>query len=84
AKHHGWTVTIDPDGTSHWTSPHRRTYTIPTRDRPPPAIPAGTGLPSPADLTARDRNLLTPSPDTTGDDPWAETDDITLPEEDAA
>ncbi|MCW2571230.1 MAG: endonuclease, partial [Frankiales bacterium] len=84
AKHHGWTVTIDPDGTSHWTSPHRRTYTIPTRDRPPPTIPAGTRLPSPAHLTTHDHNLLTPSPDTTGDDPWAEADDITLPEEDAA
>jgi hypothetical protein len=36
AKHHGWTVITDPDGTSHWTSPAGRTYTVPSRDRPPP------------------------------------------------
>jgi hypothetical protein len=82
AKHHGWTVTIDPDGTSHWTSPHGRTYTVPTRDRPPPTIPAGTRLPSPARLAAHDRNLLTPSPDASCDDPWAETDDPDPPEVD--
>ena len=38
AKHTGWTVTTDPDGTSHWISPAGRTYTVPTRHRPPPAI----------------------------------------------
>ena len=38
AKHAGWTVKTDADGTSHWTSPGRRTYTVPTRDRPPPDL----------------------------------------------
>jgi hypothetical protein len=53
AKHTGWTVTTDPDGTSHWTSPAGRTYTVPTRDRPPPTIAADARLANPADLAAR-------------------------------
>jgi hypothetical protein len=40
AKHGGWTVITDPDGTSHWTSLGGRTYTVPTRDRPPPTFAA--------------------------------------------
>jgi hypothetical protein len=60
AKHNGWTVIADPDGTSHWTSPSRRTYTVASRDHPPPAVPAGAELRSPADITSRDASLLTP------------------------
>jgi hypothetical protein len=60
AKHSGWTVVTDSDGTSHWTSPGSRTYTVPTRDRPPPQVAPGTRLPTPAELVARDRSLLTP------------------------
>lgn len=58
AKHSGWTVIRDLDGTSHWTSPGGRTYTVPTRDRPPPAIPADARLVEPRDLAARDAALL--------------------------
>jgi hypothetical protein len=60
AKHNGWTVITEPDGTSHWTSPSGRTYTVFTRDRPPPTIPAGVTLPTTADLATRDATLLTP------------------------
>ena len=60
AKHNGWTVITDPDGTSHWTSPSGRTYTVHTRDRPPPSLPAGVTLPTPAELATRDATLLIP------------------------
>jgi hypothetical protein len=62
AKHAGWTVTSDPDGTSHWTSPLGRTYSVPTRDRPPPAL-SSTELPTSHAVTARDVALLTDSGD---------------------
>lgn len=57
AKHSGWTVISDPDGTSHWTSPAGRTYTVPTRDRPPPNI-LEWRLPGAPELAARDAGLL--------------------------
>jgi hypothetical protein len=57
AKHNGWTVTRDPDGTSHWTSPTSRTYTVPTRDRPPPEI-THTELRQPDHVAAHDKSLL--------------------------
>ena len=60
AKHSGWTVITDPDGTSHWTSPSGRTYDVPTRDRPPPVVAAGAQLPAPAELATRDASLLMP------------------------
>jgi hypothetical protein len=60
AKHNGWTVLTGPDGTSHWTSPAGRTYTVHTRDRPPPVIPADARLPTPAELAIRDAALLEP------------------------
>lgn len=60
AKHNGWTVITKPDGTSHWTSPAGRTYTVPTRDRPPPGVPGGAQLPTPAELAARDGGLVAP------------------------
>ena len=65
AKHSGWTVTTDPDGTSHWTSPSGRTYTVPTRDRPPPAF--GMQLRSHADVHGRDEALLDADPGTDQD-----------------
>ena len=58
AKHAGWTAISDPDGTSHWTSPAGRIYTVPTRDRPPPDI-RGPRLPSATELAARAAGLLT-------------------------
>jgi hypothetical protein len=61
AKHNGWTVICDPDGTSHWTSPTGRTYTIPSRDRPPPVIAPGTRLPPPAEVLRRDQQLRAPA-----------------------
>lgn len=39
AKHHGWTVTRHPDGTTDWTSPLGRTYTSHAQWTPPPAVP---------------------------------------------
>jgi hypothetical protein len=51
-------VVCDPDGTSHWTSPGGRTYTVPTRDRPPPDISSITSLPTPDAVRRRDRALL--------------------------
>jgi hypothetical protein len=60
AKHNGWNVVSDVDGTSHWTSPAGRTYTVHTRDRPPPLIAADVRLPSAADLATRDARLLEP------------------------
>jgi hypothetical protein len=36
AKHHGWDVTRNADGTTDWTSPTGRTYTSRSAWLPPP------------------------------------------------
>lgn len=84
ARHSGWTVVVDPDGTTHWTSPSGRTYTVPTRDRPPPPIEPGARLPTPADLAARDLQLLTPRCDACRDDPCDDGRHAVPPEATAA
>ncbi len=66
AKHKGWTVVQQPDGTTTWTSPATRTYRTHPRWAPPPRIPAGTRLPTPAALAATVTALLD------GHDPGAE------------
>lgn len=58
AKHGGWTVVTDADGTSHWTSPGGRTYTVGTRDRPPPVIAPRPRLPTPDELRRHDADVL--------------------------
>jgi hypothetical protein len=39
AKHHGWTATRHPDGSTDWTSPTGRTYTSHSAWQPPPRFP---------------------------------------------
>ena len=38
AKHHGWAVARDGDGTSTWTSPLGRSYTSHSQWQPPPKV----------------------------------------------
>jgi hypothetical protein len=57
AKHHGWQVTTDAT-TSRWTSPGGRNYLVHHRNLPPPTL--DRPLPTPTELAARDRQLLTP------------------------
>jgi hypothetical protein len=42
AKHHGWTATRHPDGSTDWISPTGRTYTSRSAWQPPPALPKRT------------------------------------------
>jgi hypothetical protein len=42
AKHHGWTATRHPDGSTDLTSPTGRNYTTRSAWEPPPPLPAPT------------------------------------------
>ena len=57
AKHAGWTVTLLPDAISQWTNPGGRSYLVPSRDEPPPALPENNHLPTPEQLRDRDTGL---------------------------
>lgn len=53
AKHAGWTVIKNADGSSTWTSPLRRTYWRPSAHQPPPVIRPGARLLPPDDRAPR-------------------------------
>lgn len=62
AKHSGWTVINRPDGTTRWTSPAVRSYTVhPRWHRPPPVAP-GERLKAPDQLAEQYASLLAPPP----------------------
>ena len=77
AKHAGWAVTRQPDGSTDWTSPLGHTYAKPGVWQAPPPLPTDLTLPPPrlaafhdqGPVTASDNDLLwdepTPTPQPT-------------------